>query len=88
MAVEAATTRLQERSSGVEVHTYAVPARVLARQALDVTMRGLSIGSVSRAASSGASDIIGIALQSDGRLAITVREPGADAQTWIPVGEP
>ncbi len=70
------------------VRTYAVTARVLARQALDATMRGLSIGSVSRAATSGATDTIVIALQPDGRLAITLREPGDDAQTWIPVGEP
>ncbi len=88
VAVEAATARLQARSSGAEVRTYAVPARTLARQSLDVTMRGLSIGSVSRAASSGATDTIGIALQRDGRLAITVREPGNAAQRWIPITDP
>ena len=60
-----------------------MPARVLAEQALDPSMRGLSIGSVSRPGVGGAADTVGIALQRDGRLAVTIRIPGEQVQRWM-----
>ena len=86
-AVDAARAYLRGHHPDAEISMYAVPVSVLARQALAPSMRGLAIGSVSVPATSGARDIVGIALQRDGRLALTIREPGEPVQWWIPVAE-
>jgi len=65
------------------VKTYALPAVDLARKALAPTMRGVAIGVVWTHGSSGAADVVGIALQRDGRLALTIRESGEPVQRWI-----
>jgi hypothetical protein len=62
---------------------YAVRASHLAEQALAPGMKGLPIGAVWRATSSGSTQPIGIALQRDGRIALTVSEPGERVQRWI-----
>ena len=85
-AVHAARVHLQ-RDATADIRTYAASARVLAEQALDPSMRGLPIGSVSRPGVGGATDTVGISLQRDGRLAVTIREPGEQVQRWVPIDE-
>jgi len=72
-AVVGARDYLRARNPNVAISTYAVPARLLARQALVPGMRGLAIGSVSVSACSGAQNSVWIALQRDGRLALTIQ---------------
>ena len=66
---------------------HAIPAFQLARQALAPGKHGVPIGSVNRPASSGSHNTIGIALQLDGHLAITISTPGEAVQRWMMVGE-
>jgi hypothetical protein len=73
---------LRARDPDATITTFAVPARRLAQHSLAPSMRGLPIGSVSVPASSGAHNVVSIALRRDGRLALTIREPGEDVQHW------
>ena len=81
-AVDAARVRLQAGTDAT-IRTGAVRVSDLARQSLAPGMRGLPIGAVWRATARGPTQTIGIALQRDGRLALTVREPGNSVQRWI-----
>jgi len=81
-AVDTARIQLQA-GTDAPIRTYAVPASQPARQSLAPGVRGLPIGAVWRATARGPTQTIGIALQRDGRLALTVREPGNSVQRCI-----
>lgn len=84
-AVEQAREYLATHYPGRPQSLYAVKASQLATLAFSEGMRGLCIGSVSARAVQGPHGTVGIALTREGRMAITVREPGEAVQRWEPV---
>lgn len=84
-AVELAQSHLLRQSPDTPVFLYAVPARSIAALTLDADMRGLCIGCLSIPGTSGKPTTIGIALQRNGRLAITVLGDDGSDQAWIEI---
>ncbi len=82
-AVEMARARLLDAHPTSPVASYALSAKGIARLALEDGMRGLCIGAVSIPGTSGKPTTVGIALQRNGRLAITVPGDDGSGQAWI-----
>ena len=82
-AVDQARNYLATHAPNSPQSRHAVKASQLATFAFAEGMRGMPLGSVSVQGAQGPHGTVGIALQRDGRLAITVREPGERVQRWI-----